>query len=89
MTPAERARHELRKQIIEEGEKGNWKPLYDARAKGFLHAEEARQLRHDVQLGPVAARVDHFKYSEMGIRFTHPAATSCGFRLSSAPAIVV
>jgi len=34
MTPAERARHELRKQIIEEGEKGNWKPLYDARAKG-------------------------------------------------------
>jgi hypothetical protein len=64
MTPAERARHELRKQIIDEGEKGNWKPLYDARAKGLLDAEEARQLRHDVQLGPLAARVNHFKYSD-------------------------
>ena len=28
-----------------EGEKGNWQPLYDARAKGLLDAEEARQLR--------------------------------------------
>jgi hypothetical protein len=64
MTPAERARHELRKQIIEEGEKGNWKPLYDARAKGLLDTQEARQLHHDVLLGPLAARVNHFKYSD-------------------------
>lgn len=60
----ERARHQLRKQIIDEGERGNWKPLYDARANGLLDAEEARQLRHDVQLGPLAARVNHFKYSD-------------------------
>jgi hypothetical protein len=33
--------------------------------------------------------IEHVKTNEMGIRFTHPAATSCGFRLSSAPAIVV
>jgi len=26
MTPAERVRHELRKRIIDEGERGNWKP---------------------------------------------------------------
>ena len=64
MTPAERERHLLRKQIIEEGEKGNWKPLYDARANGLLDTEEARQLRHDVLLGPLAARVNHFKYSD-------------------------
>jgi GGDEF domain-containing protein len=64
MTPAERARHELRKQIIDQGEKGNWQPLYDARAKGLLDTEEARQLRHDVQLGPLAAHVNHFKYSD-------------------------
>jgi hypothetical protein len=64
MTPAERARHDNRKQIIEEGQKGNWKPLYDARSKGLLDAEEARQLRHDVLLGPLAARVNHFKYSD-------------------------
>jgi hypothetical protein len=64
MTPAERARHEVRKQIIDQGEKGNWQPLYDARAKGLLDTEEARQLRHDVQLGPLAAHVNHFKYSD-------------------------
>jgi hypothetical protein len=33
--------------------------------------------------------IEHVKTNEMGIRFTHPAATSCGFRLSSAPPIVV
>lgn len=64
MTPAERARRQLRKQIIDEGERGNWKPLYDARANGLLDAEEARQLRHDVQLGPLAAKVNHLKYSD-------------------------
>jgi len=64
MTPAERARHQLRKQIIDEGERGNWQPLYDARAKGLFDTDEARQLRHDVQLGPLAARVNRFKYSD-------------------------
>jgi GGDEF domain-containing protein/2'-5' RNA ligase len=64
MTPAERARHQLRKHIIEEGERGNWKPLYDARANGLFDSEEARRLRHDVLLGPLAARVNHFKYSD-------------------------
>jgi hypothetical protein len=64
MTPSEGARHQLRQQIIDQGEKGNWQPLYDARAKGLLDAQEARQLRHDVQLGPLAARVNHFKYSD-------------------------
>jgi hypothetical protein len=35
------------------------------------------------------ARVWIFDLLEMGIRLTHPAATYCGFCLSSAPAIVV
>jgi transposase len=64
MTPAERARHQLRKQIIEEGERGNWQPLYDARANGLFDAEEVRQLRYDLQLGPLAVRVNHCKYSD-------------------------
>jgi hypothetical protein len=64
MTPAERARHQLRKQIIDEGEKGNWNPLYDARGKGLLDTEEVRQLRHDMQFGSLAARVNHFRYSD-------------------------
>ena len=64
MTPAEKERHLLRKHIVDEGERGNWKPLYDARANGLLDTEEARQLRHDVLLGPLAARVNHFKYSD-------------------------
>src|SRR4029077_7301119 len=59
-----RERHLVRKHIIDEGERGNWKPLYDARGQGLLDAEEARQLRHDVLLGPLAARVNHFKYSD-------------------------
>lgn len=63
-TPVERARHQLRKHIIQEGERGNWKPLYDARSKGLFDAEDSRQLRHDVQLGPLAARVNHFKYPD-------------------------
>ena len=65
MTPAERERHLLRKHIIDQGEKGNWKPLYDARANGLLDTEEAKRLRHDVLLGPLAARVNHFKYSDL------------------------
>jgi GGDEF domain-containing protein/2'-5' RNA ligase len=64
MPPAERALHQLRKRIIEEGEKGDWKPLYDARASRLLDTAQVRQLRHDVQLGPLAARVNHFKYSD-------------------------
>jgi GGDEF domain-containing protein len=64
MSPAERARHQLRKQIIEEGEKGDWRPLYDARAHRLFDQEEVRQIRHDVQLGPLAARVNHFKYAD-------------------------
>ena len=62
--PEQPSRHELRKHIIDEGERGNWKPLYDARGQGLLDAEEARRLRHDVLLGPLAARVNHFKYSD-------------------------
>jgi len=36
MTPAEKERHLLRKHIIDEGERGNWKPLYDARGRTVL-----------------------------------------------------
>ena len=64
MTPAERERHLVRKHIIEAGEKGDWKPLYEARQKGLLDQEETRQLRRDIRLGPLAARVNHFSYSQ-------------------------
>jgi hypothetical protein len=54
----------LRRRIIEEGEKGNWKPLFDARAQGQVDQREVHQIEHDVRLGPLAARVNHFKYGD-------------------------
>lgn len=64
MTSEEKEHHALRRRLIEEGEKGNWKLLFDARAQGQLDQREVHQIEHDVRLGPLAARVNHFKYSD-------------------------
>lgn len=56
MTSEEREQHTLRRRLIEEGEKGNWKPLFDARAQGQVDQREVHQIEHDVRRGPLAAR---------------------------------
>lgn len=64
MTSEQKEHYALRRRIIEEGEKGNWKPLFDARAQGQVDQHEVHQIEHDVRLGPLAARVNHFKYGD-------------------------
>ena len=64
MTPKEKERYLARRHIIDEGEKGNWQPLWDARSKGLFDQEQVRQMQHDVHLGPLAARVHHFSYPD-------------------------
>ena len=64
MTTEQKEHYALRRRIIEEGAKGNWKPLFDARAQGQVDQREVHQIEHDVRLGPLATRVNHFKYGD-------------------------
>ena len=61
LTSEEREKHALRRHLIEEGERGNWQPLFDARAQGQIDQREQREIEYDVKLGPLAVRVEHFK----------------------------
>jgi hypothetical protein len=64
LTSEEKEHYALRRHLIQEAEGGNWEPLFDARRRGQMDQRAVRQIEHDVRLGPLAARVNHFKYSD-------------------------
>ena len=63
MTSDQKEHYALRRRLIDEVGNGNWKPMFDARAKGQIDQREVREIEHDVRLGPLAARVSHFTYA--------------------------
>jgi hypothetical protein len=64
LTSEEKEHHQLRRHLIDEAEKGNWKPLFDARAKGQVDQREVHQIEHDV--APRAASGSHEPFQILG-----------------------